>query len=49
MDESFIKNEKNKILLNRFGKPEEIVEGILFLCKNDYINGEIIRIDGGKI
>lgn len=49
MNESFIKNEKNKILLNRFGKPEEIVDGILFLCKNDYINGEIIRIDGGKI
>lgn len=48
MDESFIESEKNKILLNRFGRPEEIVDGILFLCKNDYINGEVIRIDGGK-
>ncbi len=48
MNENFIESEKNKILLNRFGKPEEIVDGILFLCKNDYINGETIRIDGGK-
>lgn len=48
MDENFIESEKNKILLNRFGRPEEIVDGILFLCKNDYINGEVIRIDGGK-
>lgn len=48
MDENFMESEKNKILLNRFGRPEEIVDGILFLCKNDYINGEVIRIDGGK-
>lgn len=48
MDESFIKEEKEKILLNRFGSPYEIARSILFLCENDYINGEIIRIDGGK-
>ena len=48
MDESFIKEEKEKILLNRFGSPYEIAHSILFLCENDYINGEIIRIDGGK-
>ena len=48
MDESFIKEEKEKILLNRFGSPYEIAHSILFLCENDYINGEVIRIDGGK-
>lgn len=48
MDESFIKEEKEKILLNRFGSPYEIAHSILFLCENDYIDGEIIRIDGGK-
>lgn len=48
MDESFIKEEKEKILLNRFGSPYEIARSILFLCENDYIDGEIIRIDGGK-
>lgn len=48
MDESFIKEEKEKILLNRFGSPYEIARSILFLCENDYIDGEVIRIDGGK-
>lgn len=48
MDESFIKEEKEKILLNRFGSSYEIARSILFLCENDYIDGEIIRIDGGK-
>lgn len=48
MDESFIKEEKEKILLNRFGIPYEIAHSILFLCENDYIDGEVIRIDGGK-
>lgn len=48
MDKTFIENEKNNILLNRFAHPEEIVDGILFLCRNEYINGEVIRIDGGK-
>ena len=47
MDESFIKEEKEKILLNRFGIPYEIARSILFLCENDYIDGEVIRIDGG--
>ena len=48
MDKTFIENEKNNILLSRFAHPEEIVDGILFLCRNEYINGEVIRIDGGK-
>lgn len=48
MDKTFIEIEKNNILLNRFAHPEEIVDGILFLCRNEYINGEVIRIDGGK-
>lgn len=48
MDKTFIENEKNNILLNRFAHPEEIVDGILFLCRNEYINAEVIRIDGGK-
>lgn len=48
MEEKFKKEETNKILLKRFAKPNEIVECIMFVCANDYINSSVIRIDGGK-
>lgn len=47
MDKVFIEEEKNKILLNRFGKLDEISDCVLFLCNNDYINSSVIRVDGG--
>lgn len=34
-------------MINRFIKPEEIAEGILFLIENDAVCGEILTIDGG--
>jgi 3-oxoacyl-[acyl-carrier protein] reductase len=36
-----------KVLLKRAGEPEEIVETVLFIIRNDYINGQIFYIDGG--
>lgn len=38
-----------KIPLGRLGTPEEIAEGILFLCdpRNEYITGAALLIDGG--
>lgn len=49
LDDNFIKKECDKILLNRFANTEEIAKVILFLASSDasYINGEVIRIDGG--
>ena len=47
MDENYKKEEENKILLKRFAKPDEIAHAVLFLCENTYINGSVIRIDGG--
>ncbi|MEK6855392.1 MAG: SDR family oxidoreductase [Nanoarchaeota archaeon] len=35
-------------LLKRAGKPEEIAKTALFICENDYINGETIVVDGGE-
>ncbi len=49
LDYNFIKKEEEKIILNRFADPSEIAKVIVFLASNDasYINGSIIRVDGG--
>ena len=45
-----IDKEKKKILLNRFGKSEEIAKVVLFLVssKASYINDTVIKVDGGR-
>jgi 3-oxoacyl-[acyl-carrier protein] reductase len=41
------KSIENKIALNRFGTPEEIANSAMFIISNNYINGEILKVDGG--
>lgn len=40
-------NIMKKISLKRFAKPEEVASVYLFIISNQYLNGEIIAIDGG--
>lgn len=49
LDKEFIKNEEEKILLNRFADPKEIASVVKFLVSDEasYINKSIIRVDGG--
>lgn len=50
-DEEFLKSEQEKILLQRYGKPEEVANLVYFLVSEEanYINNTIIRIDGGQL
>ena len=41
--------KKYKIPLNRFGKPSEIADSVIFLLSNQssYVNGTNLVVDGG--
>lgn len=49
-DEEFLKEEQEKIMVNRYGKPEEVAYLVKFLVSDEanFINNTIVRIDGGQ-
>lgn len=49
-NEEFLKEEQEKIMVNRYGKPEEVAYLVKFLISDEanFINNTIIRIDGGQ-
>lgn len=49
MDPTYLEKEQEKILLGRFAETEEIANVVYFLVTNQasYVNGTIIRVDGG--
>jgi len=50
MNPNDLKVEKEHILMERFGTPEEIASVVRFVAseENSYMTGVIIRVDGGK-
>ncbi len=38
-----------QIPLEKTGSPESIAKTVMFIINNDYITGEIIRVDGGRL
>ena len=49
LTEEFMQEESKKILKRRIGKPEDVAKLVAFLASDDadYIDGEVIVIDGG--
>lgn len=44
-----LKGVEASTLLKRSAKPEEIAHTVIFLCENDFVDGETIVVDGGEI
>ncbi len=49
---NFSEEEKKQIarktLLGRIGTPEDIANAVVFLLENDFINGTVLVVDGGR-
>lgn len=48
MDDKSKQQILDKIPMKRLGAVDNIADTVLFLCNNDYINGQIINVDGGR-
>jgi glucose 1-dehydrogenase len=46
-DSEYLKALAMEIPLQRVGGAEVVAEAVLFLLRNDFVTGEIVRIDGG--
>ena len=47
LNKNKIEEIKNKIPLRKFGTPENVALAVMNIIENDYVNGEIFRVDGG--
>lgn len=49
LPKDFVKDETERILVKRFGEPEEIAKVVAFLASEDasFINSTVIKVDGG--
>lgn len=47
--EKFVDKYKEKIVLNRFARKEDVVPGVTFLASegSDYMTGHVMNISGG--
>lgn len=50
MSDEELERKRSNVLLERFGKPEEIANVVDFLIseRSSYVNSSIINVDGGR-
>jgi pteridine reductase len=48
MEQSEIDAVAKTTALGRWGKPEDVAKATVFLAENDYINGTVLVVDGGR-
>ncbi len=41
--------EIERTLLKREGLPDHVADAALFLCRNDYVTGVVLPVDGGRL
>jgi len=47
--EEFCKKVTGNNLIPRFGQPEEVAEGIMFVINNEFVTGTTVDVDGGAL
>ena len=48
LDEAQLAKELGRIPAGRLGRIEEVVDAVFFLLWHDYVNGQVLTIDGGR-
>jgi NAD(P)-dependent dehydrogenase (short-subunit alcohol dehydrogenase family) len=46
-DDDYARNLAADLPLQRVGGAQVVADAVAFLCENDFITGEIVRVDGG--
>jgi 3-oxoacyl-[acyl-carrier protein] reductase/pteridine reductase len=48
-DQALNERIARRTLLKRWGRGENVAQAVLFFVENDYITGEVVRVDGGEL
>jgi NAD(P)-dependent dehydrogenase (short-subunit alcohol dehydrogenase family) len=47
--EAQLRQSRERSVLQRIGSPEDVVRALLFLVESDFVTGEVVVVDGGRM
>jgi NAD(P)-dependent dehydrogenase (short-subunit alcohol dehydrogenase family) len=47
--EAQLRRTRDRTVLHRIGSPDDVVRALLFLVESDYVTGEVVVVDGGRL